>query len=175
MLSCHALQPRQSKVRRILIAFRNAIHQVDQHLWVFLEFLHLYCIRQDHVKIEHQISHLHTHVIHNNSHDICMWQLTNSLHCTIMLKTVQIEHRTNKLLYHTGWISKHLSIIIKLIPRSDDHHNRIKHIIIVCHYYSQYSFKSEKLIQSVYVFGTVILIKGTINTDMTFQFQMCAT
>ena len=62
VLSSHALQPRQSKVRRILVTFSNAIHQVNEHFRVFLKLLHLNCIGEDHVQIKHQVSHLHRQV-----------------------------------------------------------------------------------------------------------------
>lgn len=60
VLGSHALEPGQPQVGRILITFGDAIHQVNQHLRVFLKLLHLDCIREDHVQVEHQVSHLNT-------------------------------------------------------------------------------------------------------------------
>ena len=63
MLLSHVCQPRKAKIWRILITLCNAIHKIQQHLWVFLKFLHLHCVREYHVQIEYKIFHLAEKII----------------------------------------------------------------------------------------------------------------
>ena len=58
MFSSHVLQPGEAEVWGGLVALGDAVHQVQQHLRVLLKLLHLHGVRQDHVQVEHQVTHL---------------------------------------------------------------------------------------------------------------------
>lgn len=45
MLLRHIVKPCQPQVGAVLVATGNSVHQVQQHLRVLLEFLHLHCVR----------------------------------------------------------------------------------------------------------------------------------
>ena len=65
MFSSHVLQPGEAEVWGGLVTLGNAVHQVQQHLRVLLELLHLHCVRQDHVQVEHQVTHLYNTQVRN--------------------------------------------------------------------------------------------------------------
>lgn len=54
----HVAEPGEPQVGAVLVAARDAVHQVQQHLRVLLELLHLHRVAQDHVQVEHQVLHL---------------------------------------------------------------------------------------------------------------------
>ena len=64
----HVLQPRETEVWRILITLCDSIHQIEQHLRIFLELLHLYGIRKNHMQVEDKIANLRIrgHTSQNN-------------------------------------------------------------------------------------------------------------
>lgn len=66
MFSSHVLQPGEAEVRGGLVALGDAVHQVQQHLRVLLELLHLHGVRQDHVQVEDQVTHLSNTQGHQN-------------------------------------------------------------------------------------------------------------
>lgn len=54
----HVLQPGQSEIWGVLVALGNPVHEVQQHLRVLSKLLHLDCVGQDHVQVEHEVSNL---------------------------------------------------------------------------------------------------------------------
>lgn len=62
----HGMEPREAKIGGVLVTLGDAVHQIQQHLGVFLELLHLHCVRQDHVEVEHQVLNLPQNININN-------------------------------------------------------------------------------------------------------------
>jgi len=58
VFASHVLKPGKPEVGGVLIALGNAVHQIQQHLGVLLELLHLHRIREYHVQVTDQLLHL---------------------------------------------------------------------------------------------------------------------